>query len=248
MTASGCSNDRPVLVTGASKGLGAAIAIVLGAMGFPITVHFGRDSQGADETARRIVNHGGKARVIGFDVSDRAETKNALVHDIEHHGAYWGIVHNAGIVRDNAFPALSDDDWDDVIRTDLDSFHHVIGPAVMPMIQRREGGRIVVMSSASGVMGNRGQVNYSAAKAGLIGASKALAIELAKRQITVNCVAPGVIATEMTKHLPQDEVMAAIPMRRVGTVDEVAGTVAFLFSEHAGYITRQVISVNGGLC
>jgi 3-oxoacyl-[acyl-carrier protein] reductase len=167
---------------------------------------------------------------------------------MEQYGAYYGVVCNAGITADNAFPALSGEEWDTVIHTNLDSFYNVLQPIVMPMVRRRQPGRIVTMSSVSGIMGNRGQVNYSAAKAGIIGASKALALELAKRDITVNCVAPGLIDTDMTHELPMDEIKRMIPARRVGKPEEVAATVAFLLSEPAAYITRQVISVNGGLC
>ena len=161
-------------------------------------------------------------------------------------GAFWGVVLSAGITRDNAFPAIDGSDWDDVLRTNLDGFYNVVHPLTMPMIRRRDGGRIVAIASVSGVVGNRGQVNYSASKAGLIGATKALAVELAKRRITVNSVAPGLVETAMSGDIPA-QIIEAIPMQRMGTVDEVAATVAFLFSPEAGYITRQVIGVNGGL-
>jgi 3-oxoacyl-[acyl-carrier protein] reductase len=158
------------------------------------------------------------------------------------------VVCNAGVTADNAFPALTGEEWDSVIHTNLDGFYNVLNPLIMPMIRRRKAGRIVTLSSVSGLIGNRGQVNYSAAKAGIIGATKALALELAKRKITVNCVAPGLINTEMLEQLPLDEIKKMIPVRRVGEAREVAAAVAFLLSEDAGYITRQVISVNGGLC
>jgi 3-oxoacyl-[acyl-carrier protein] reductase len=170
-----------------------------------------------------------------------------LEQDMEDFGAYFGVVCNAGIARDNAFPAMPGEEWDEVLRTNLDGFYNVLHPVIMPMIRRRKPGRIVTMSSVSGVMGNRGQVNYSAAKAGIIGATKALSIELAKRKITVNCVAPGIIETDMTEHLPLEEALKMVPMQRAGSTSEVAGTVSFLMSEDAGYITRQVISVNGGM-
>lgn len=239
---------QPVLVTGASKGIGAAIAGRLATAGHPVTVHYGADEAGARAVALAIERVGGAARVLGFDVADRAAARAALMAQVEENGPFWGVVLNAGITRDGAFPALGADDWDDVLQTNLDGFYNVLHPLIMPMVRRRDGGRIVTISSVAGLIGNRGQVNYSAAKAGLIGASKALAVELAKRRITVNCVAPGVIDTAMTEDLPLEEVLAMIPLRRLGTTAEVAGVVAFLMSEDAAYITRQVISVNGGLC
>lgn len=237
-----------MLVTGASKGIGAAIAMRLAADGYPVAVHYGRDQAGARTVVDGIRSAGGSARVLGFDVRDREATRAALAADLQTNEAFWGVVLNAGIARDNAFPALADEDWDGVLRVNLDGFYNVLQPLIMPMVRRRDGGRIVAMSSVAGLIGNRGQVNYSAAKAGIIGASKALAVELAKRRITVNCVAPGVIDTAMTEGLPLDQMLEMIPLRRIGTAGEVAGTVAFLMSKDAAYITRQVISVNGGLC
>jgi 3-oxoacyl-[acyl-carrier protein] reductase len=240
--------NRAVLVTGASKGIGRAVAIRLARDGFPVTVHFGGDAVGAEATAEAIRAAGGQADTLGFDIADREAATAALEARIAAKGSFWGVVANAGIARDNTFAAIDGGDWDAVLRTNLDGFYNTVHPLVMPMIRKKAGGRIVVMSSVSGVMGNRGQVNYSAAKAGLIGAAKALAVELASRKITVNAVAPGFIETAMTEgneHL--EEVLKAIPMKRSGTPEEVAGAVAFLFSAEAAYITRQVIGVNGGL-
>ena len=163
------------------------------------------------------------------------------------HGTYYGAVLNAGIARDNAFPAMSDDDWDSVLDTNLNGFYNVLRPIVMPLVSARRGGRIVALSSVSGLIGNRGQVNYSAAKAGIVGAAKALAVELAKRNITVNCVAPGIIKTQMTDALPVEDALKMVPMRRLGRPEEVAAVVSFLCSDEASYVTRQVISVNGGM-
>jgi len=236
--------SRTILVTGASKGIGRAVAQALGRAGFTVAVHYHSDRAGAQETLDSI---DGAGRLIDFDSSDRAQCRTRLEADIAAHGPYWGIVLNAGIARDTAFPAMEDEDWDQVIGTNLNGFYNVLRPTVMPMVSARKGGRIVTMASVSGLVGNRGQVNYSAAKAGIIGASKSLALELAKRAITVNCVAPGLIETQMIAEVPLDEAMKLIPMRRLGQPDEVAALVAFLCSDAAGYITRQVISVNGGM-
>ena len=234
---------RRVLVTGSSRGIGRAIAERLAAQGFAITVHCRQRREEAQAVAKAI----GTSTVLAFDVRERAAAEHALADDVAKHGAYYGVVLNAGVTRDNAFPALADEDWDEVIDTSLGGFYNVLKPLAMPMVRARSGGRIVVLSSVSGVIGNRGQVNYSAAKAGLIGASKALAVELASRAITVNCVAPGPIATDMLAGAPLEQLLEAIPMRRVGKPEEVASLVAFLMSDEAAYITRQVIGVNGGL-
>lgn len=238
---------RTVLVTGASKGIGRAIAEAMAAAGHVVVIHYGTDSKGATELAENILARGGQARTLGFDVTDRQACKESLESDMSSHGAYYGVVSNAGIVRDNAFPAMQPQDWDLVLRTNLDSFYNVIQPCIMPMVRARQGGRIVTISSVSGLMGNRGQVNYSAAKAGIIGATKALALELAKRRITVNCVAPGLINTGMIADAELDEALRLVPLRRVGEPEEVAGLVAYLMSDIAGYVTRQVFSINGGM-
>ena len=236
-----------VLVTGSSRGIGRAIALRLARDGYALVVHGRAPSAALDETVAACVTAGVAARAIHFDVADRDAAAAVLAADVATHGAYYGVVCNAGITRDGAFPALSGDDWDQVLTTNLDGFYNVMQPVIMPMIRRRAPGRVVTLSSVSGVAGNRGQVNYSAAKAGIIGASKALAIELASRQITVNCVAPGLIRTDMTATAPIEEALKLIPAGRVGEPEEVAGIVAFLMSREAAYITRQVIGVNGGM-
>jgi len=236
-----------ILVTGSSRGIGKAIALRLANEGYDLVLHCRDNREQADNVAIQIEEMGKQVRVLQFDISDREQTRIILEADIEEFGAYYGVVCNAGVTRDNAFPAIPGDEWDLVLRTNLDGFYNVLHPVIMPMIRRRKHSRIVTMSSVSGEMGNRGQVNYSAAKAGVIGATKALAVELAKRKITVNCVAPGLIDTEMTEDVFMDEALKMIPMQRVGQVEEVAATVNFLMSKDAAYITRQVISVNGGM-
>lgn len=246
MTTENSSSPR-ILVTGASKGIGRAIALDAAKAGYDIAIHYGRDQQGAQETLKAVQNLGQKGHLLSFDIADRDACRLALEADLTEHGTYYGVVLNAGIARDNAFPALEDEDWDRVIHTNLDGFYNVLKPLVMPLVRTRKPGRIITLSSLSGVAGNRGQVNYSASKAGIIGATKALALELAKRQITVNCVAPGVIETQMIEDIPQEEIKKMVPLRRFGHPEEVAATVTFLLSKGAGYITRQVISVNGGM-
>jgi len=238
---------RRVLVTGASRGIGRQVAERLAAAGFDIVVHYNARRDAAKETVQAVKKHGRRASLVAFDIADRASVLQQLERDIEENGPYYGVVCNAGIHADNAFPAMPGEDWDRVLRTNLDGFYNVLHPIIMPMIRTRKGGRIVVMSSVSGLMGNRGQVNYSASKGGLIAASKSLAIELAKRRITVNCVAPGIIETEMTEDVELGHVMQMIPAQRFGKPEEVASLVAYLFSDDAAYLTRQVISVNGGM-
>ena len=239
--------SRRALVTGSSKGIGKAIALKLAEQGFAVTVHCRGDVQAAEQTVSEIKAMGVDSYYLQFDASDREQSRQVLEQDLEQHGAYYAVVCNAGITRDTAFPAMTADDWDSVIHTNLDGLYNVLHPLVMPMVQAKKGGRIVTMASVSGMIGNRGQVNYSASKGGVIAATKALSLELAKRKITVNCVAPGLIDTGMTDDLPVNEMVKMIPLRRMGQANEVASTVAFLTSDDASYITRQVIAVNGGI-
>ena len=236
-----------VLVTGSSRGIGRAIALRLAQDGYDLVMHCRKEREQAEATAAEIQALGRTARVLQFDVADREATATALLADVEAHGCYYGVVCNAGIARDGAFPALTGEDWDAVIHTNLDAFYNVLQPLTMPLVRRKAAGRIVTLASVSGIMGNRGQVNYSAAKAGIIGATKALAVELASRKITVNCVAPGLIETDMIDATLVEEALKIIPAKRVGRPEEVAALVSFLMGPDAAYITRQVISVNGGM-
>lgn len=238
---------KSVLITGSSRGIGKAIAEYLGKQNFEIVIHYHSQQAAAEQVLSSIESSGGRGRILQFDISDRAQTAAVITSDIEQHGCYYGVICNAGLAADNAFPALSDEDWDSVIDTNLNGFYNVLQPITMPMVRLKQGGRIITLSSVSGIMGNRGQVNYSAAKAGIIGATKALAIELAKRKITVNCIAPGLISTDMVEQHVVDEALKMVPMRRMGEPEEVAALAGFLMSDAAGYITRQVISVNGGM-
>ena len=239
--------DRCIIVTGASRGIGRAIALRLASDGFDVVVHGRSRREEAEAVAAQIVALGRQARVLMFDVADRGACARALAADIGAHGAYHGVVCNAGITRDAAFPAMTGEEWDAVIHTNLDGFYNVLQPCVMPMVRRRRPGRIVTIASVSGLVGNRGQTNYSAAKGGVIAATKALALELAKREITVHCVAPGLVDTEMLPAEVVDEALKLVPLRRVGRPEEVAAAVSYLVSDDAGYVTRQVISVNGGM-
>lgn len=241
------NSGNSVLVTGSSRGIGKAIALRLARDGYDIVLHCRSQRADADAVADSIVALGRSVRVLQFDISQREETAAILLADVEQHGCYYGVVCNAGVARDNAFPAMSGEDWDIVLQTNLDGFFNVLNPLTMPLVRRRKPGRIVTLASVSGLIGNRGQVNYSAAKAGIIGATKALALELAKREITVNCVAPGLIETDMISDVPMEEALKLIPARRVGKPEEVAAVVSFLMSKDAAYVTRQVISVNGGM-
>ena len=238
---------KNVLITGSSRGIGKEIALYLAGSGFDIVLHCNNNVDKAKALEEEIKTFGVNTRILQFDVSDRKQCFEIIENDIKENGVYYGVVLNAGIARDNVFPIMEENEWDDVLNTNLGGFYNVLKPIVMPMIENRVKGRIVTMSSISGLAGNRGQVNYSASKAGIIGATKALSLELAKRGITVNCVAPGVIETDMIKDIPSDEVRKMIPMKRIGKAKEVASLVNYLFTEDASYITGQVISVNGGL-
>lgn len=237
---------KTVLITGSSRGIGRAAALLLAQSGYDIVVHGRTKSDAAESLVGQIQALGREARLLAFDVADRAAAKAAIDSDIEAHGVYWGVVLNAGINRDGPLAALEDDAWDSVINTDLNSFYNVLKPIVMPMARKRRG-RIVVMSSVSGLYGTRGQTNYSAAKAGLIGAAKALGAELASRSITVNVVAPGLIDTDMAADADRERILPLIPMRRLGHPEEVAAVCRFLLSDEAAYVTRAVIPVSGGL-
>lgn len=240
---------KRVLVTGAGTGIGKAISLELASLGYETVLHYRSSKNGVDEAIKTITQRQGVASSIQFDVTQRNAVNEAISENIEKYGPFYGVVCNAGLTSDAAFPMMSGEDWDKVIHTNLDGFYNVVKPCIMPMIAAHNGGRVIAISSVSGLMGNRGQVNYSASKAGLIGAVKALALEVAKRNITVNAVAPGLIDTGMADldETVKKEILKMIPLKRMGRVEDVAEAVAFLMSDKAGYITRQVLSVNGGL-
>lgn len=241
----GEQSRRIALVTGASRGIGAAIARSLAADGYFVVINYVKSAAAAEAVREEIHAAGGQARTMCFDVCDREATRAALA-ELMGAGPLSVLVNNAGVAEDAPFPAMEEGAWDRVLKTTLDGFYNVTQPLVMSMVRARFG-RIVNVSSISGVTGNRGQVNYSAAKAGLIGATKALAQEVAKRGVTVNAVAPGLIETDMIQDAPVAEILPHIPMRRLGKPEEVAHLVSFLCSAQAGYITGQVIGISGGL-
>ncbi len=241
------NEGKSVLVTGSLRGIGRAISLRLASEGYTVVLNYRKGKEDKVEELRsEIESSGGRAETILFDIADRAECEKALTSYIGEHPMFWGVVLNAGICRDNILAAMDGDDWDSVLHTNLDGFYNVIRPIILPLCKKRKG-RIIALSSVSGIIGNRGQVNYSASKAGIIGAVKALATEVASRHITVNAIAPGIIETDMIEGLPLDRMLEVIPMKRLGRADEVAALASFLLSEEAGYITRQVISINGGL-
>lgn len=237
------------LVTGGSRGLGRAVSLKLAAMNWPVIINYQSNLAAAEETKQLIEEQGGQAELLPFDVSKKEEVEAALDQwEAAHPEDYIAVlVNNAGIRRDNVMFMMSDDEWHNVLDTSLNGFFYITRRLLKHMMPRRRGGRIVNMASLSGLKGMAGQTNYSAAKAALIGATKALAQEVASRGVTVNAVAPGFIETDMTRDLPQEELKKLIPVGRFGRPEEVAATVAFLVSEDAAYITGEVISVNGGL-
>jgi 3-oxoacyl-[acyl-carrier protein] reductase len=239
---------KPVaLVTGGSKGIGRAICVELGRCGYEVVVNYHSDQAGADETLARIKNQGGNGRILGFDVRDGEQCARAIEALLGETARVDVLVNNAGVTADGLFLMMSRDNWEKVVDTTLDGFFHVTRPVIEKMVRQRSG-CVVSIASASGLVANRGQTNYSAAKAGLIGASRSLAAEVARLGIRVNVVAPGLIETDMIKDLPLTNIKAMIPMARVGKPEEVARVVRFLCSADASYISGQVIGVNGGMC
>jgi 3-oxoacyl-[acyl-carrier protein] reductase len=234
------------LITGGSRGIGAAIAKALANAGYAVLINYRANHEAARRVLEEVEALGQEARLLPFDVCDAEATKASIKALLGEGLQIDVVVNNAGVAQDAPFPAMSLEQWRAVTRTTLDGFYNVTQPLVMPMVHRRWG-RIITLASVSGLVGNRGQTNYSAAKAGVIGATRALARELAKRRITVNAVAPGLIETEMLQGAPLEEMIKEIPMRRLGRPEEVASLVRYLVSEEASYITGQVISINGGL-
>lgn len=238
---------RRVLITGASRGIGRAIALEMARQGYEVTLHYHSRHEEALKCQSEIEKLGGKVQCLPFDVTDGENARVILGKDLQANGPYYGVIYNCGITQDAMFPNLDSQSWTSVIDTNLNGFFHVVQPLVMPMIRARQGGRIIAMTSVSGLIGNMGQSNYAASKAGLIGVVKSLAVELAKREITVNAIAPGLIETEMIEGVNLEHVLKTIPLKRLGRPEEVAKLASFLMSDHASYITRQVFSINGGM-
>lgn len=238
-----------ILVTGGSRGIGRAVCIRLAQMGLPIIINYHSNEAAAKETQQLVEAQGVNAELMPFDVCDEDQVSKALdTWEDAHPDDYISVlVNNAGIRRDGVMFMMSDDDWHDVLRTTLDGFFFLTRRILKHVMPRHHGGRIINIASLSGVKGLPGQANYSAAKAGLIGATKALALETAARNVTVNAVAPGFVETDMTKDLNEDTLKQMIPMKRFAKPEEIAEVVAFLASPGAAYITGEVINVNGGL-
>ena len=239
-------DERTAIVTGGSRGIGRAISMELARHHYFVIVNYKSNQQAADETLAMIRRQGGDGEAVKFDVSDCEETAAAVKEISSRRKSLEVLVNNAGITADGLFIMMAEDEWDSVIHTTLKGFYNVTKPVLAKMVRRKKGS-IVSISSVAGLIGNKGQVNYSAAKAGLIGASRSLSAEVSRIGIRVNVVAPGLIETEMMKDAPVEAIKAMIPMARVGNPEEVARVVRFLCSEDASYITGQVISVNGGM-
>jgi 3-oxoacyl-[acyl-carrier protein] reductase len=240
------NTQSAAIITGGSKGIGRAISVELAKAGFHAVINYRSDDAAAEETLETIKNNGASGEIVKFDVTDKDAVESALEKVCQRYEGIGVLVHNAGIIADELFVMMTEDKWDAVIATSLKGFFNVAKPVIQKMVPRKHGS-VIAISSAAGLVGNRGQANYSAAKAGLIGACRSIAVEVARLGIRVNVVAPGLIETEMIKHAPVQSIKELIPMARIGKPEEVASVVRFLCSAEASYITGQVISVNGGM-